>query len=280
MMHTREEMLRSINKPEDKLVLAKLLDKAGFTAKTNKPAHSEFLDPHQTNLAERFLTSMDTCEYRLFGGFPGAERVIAAFYPDFLNEDEREEYNETILKVLEIKPNASGSLSHRDYLGALMSLGIRREVTGDIIVEAEKCSIVVLNDISAYIASNLFKVGNIGVNMAIIDIIDLSIPVTGCMGKQLIKSTTSREVTEIKTTVAALRLDSICAQAFGISRSKAAEFIKAGRVNLNWEMAENPDKLVREGDTISLKGKGRAILEKVGGKTRKDRLAISISKLV
>jgi RNA-binding protein YlmH len=266
MMRTREEILKSVNKPEDRLVLAKLLDKAGFTAKTNKPAHSEFLDPHQASLAERFLSSMDACEYRLFGGFPGAERVIALFYPDFADDDEREEYSETVLKVLEIKPNASESLSHRDYLGALMALGIKREVIGDIIVEEEKCDIVVLSDISGYIASNLFKVGNTGVDLAIIDIMDLSVP--------------AAKAVEIKTTVAALRLDSVCAPAFGISRSRAAEYIKAGRVNLNWEMTQNPDKPVREGDTISLKGKGRAILEKVGGKTRKDRLAINISKLV
>ncbi len=265
-MHTREELLKSINKPGDRLVLAKLLDKAGFTAKTNKPAHSEFLDPHQAVLAERILTSMDACEYMLFGGFPGAERVIAVFYPDFMNEDEREEYNEAILKVLEIKPNTSGSLSHRDYLGALMALGIRREVTGDIIVELGKCNIVVLNDISPYIASNLLKVGNIGVNLTILDRMDLSIPVA--------------KAVEIKTTVAALRLDSVCAPAFGISRSKAVEFIKAGKVNLNWEITQNPDKAVQEGDTISIKGKGRAILERVGGRTRKDRLTINISKLV
>lgn len=278
-MHTREEILKSI-KPEDRLAFAKLLDKAGFTAKTNKPAHSEFLDPHQASLAERFLIFMAACEYRLFGGFPGAERVIALFYPYFMKDDEREEYDDTVLKVLEITPNVSGSLSHRDYLGALMALGIRREVMGDIIVETKKCNIVVLNDISAYIASNLFKVGNIGVNLTILDILDLTGPESGRMGEQLTKLTASLKAVEIKTTVAALRLDSICAPAFGISRSKAAEFIKAGRVNLNWEMTQNPDKIVREGDTISLKGKGRAILEKVGGKTRKDRLAINISKLV
>ncbi len=259
-------MLKSVTKPEDRLVMAKLLDKAGFTAKTNRPAHSDFLDTHQAIIAERLLSSMDACEYRIFGGFPGAERVIVLFYPDFADDDERDEYNETILKVLEIKPNTSGNLSHRDYLGALMALGIKREVTGDIIVDEERCSVVVLSDISGYITSNLFKVGNTGVHLAILDIMELSV--------------SDKKAAEIKTTVAALRLDSVCAPAFGISRSKAAEFIKAGKVNLNWEMTQNPDKVVREGDTISLKGKGRAVLDRVGGKTRKDRLAISISKLV
>ena len=273
-------MLKAINKPEDRLVFAKLLDKAGFTAKTNKPAHSEFLDPRQANLAKRLLTTVDAGECRFFGGFPGAERVVALFYPDFMSDDERDEYNDTVLKVLEIVPNAAGSLSHRDYLGSLMALGIRREVTGDILVEAEKCNILVLKDIAAYIASNLFKVGNIGVNLRITDIIDLTETDSECIDGSLTNLAANSKISEIKTTVAALRLDSICAPAFGISRSKAAEFIRAGRVNLNWEMIQNPDKLVREGDTISLKGKGRAVLGKVGGKTRKDRLAINISKLV
>lgn len=265
-MRSRQELLKPIAKPEDRLALSKLLDKAEFTLKTNKPAHSEFLDPHQASLAERILASADACECGFFGGFPGAERVIAIFYPDFTTEDEKEEYSSYVLKVLEIEPNARGSLSHRDYLGALMALGIKREVTGDIIVKEEKCNIIVLSDIAGYIAANLSKVGNTGVSVSILDIMDLSVP--------------EPKTAEIRTTVAALRLDSICAPAFGISRSKAAEYIRAGKVNLNWEMTQNPDKLVREGDTISIKGKGRAVLEKVGGKTRKDRLTISIRKLV
>lgn len=264
-MRNRDELLKLINKQEDKLVLARLLDKAEFTARAHKPAHSEFLDPHQLNLAERVLAFYDA-DYEFFGGFPGAERAAALFYPDYADEEERDEYREAIFKVLEISPNARGSLTHRDYLGALMSLGIKREIIGDILAEEVKCNIVVSGEIADYIASNLLKVGNTGVNTTILDIIDLSVP--------------EPKVKEIRTTVAALRLDSICAPAFGISRSKAAEFIKAGRVNLNWEITQNPDKAVREGDTISIKGKGRAILEKVGGKTRKDRLTISIRKLV
>jgi RNA-binding protein YlmH len=168
--------------------------------------------------------------------------------------------------VLEIVPNARIDLSHRDYLGSLMGLGIKREVTGDIIVTEDKCSIIVLNEIAGYIAGNLIKVGNAGVSLKLLDIMDLSVP--------------EPKAAEINTTVAALRLDSFCAPAFGISRSKAAEFIKAGKVKLNWEITLNTDKAVCEGDTISLKGKGRAVLEKIGGRSRKDRLAIHIKKFV
>ena len=265
-MFNREIVLKSVSKPEERLVLAKLLDKAELAAKTNKLVHSEFLDPHQVSLAEKVLAHLDVCSYTFYGGFPGAERAVAVFRPDLVSEDEQEQFADGMLKVLEVTPNSGGNLSHRDYLGSLMGLGIKREVTGDIIVTEEKCSIIILSEMAVYIAGNLFKVGNTGVSLTILDIMDLSVP--------------KPKADDIKTTVATLRLDSFCAPAFGISRSKAAEFIKAGKVNLNWEMTQNPDKAVREGDTISLRGKGRAVLEKVGGRSRKDRIAINIKKFV
>ncbi len=265
-MLSKEGLLKSIQKPEDRLVMAKLLDRAEATARKNRFSHSEFLDPHQVVLAEKVLASFGVCEYTFQGGYPAAERSLVLFRHEYADDDELEEYASGLIKVLSVTPSARNSLSHRDYLGALMALGIKREVTGDIIVSEEQCSIIVLSEMAEYISGNLQKVGNTGVSVKILDIFDLSVP--------------EPKAADIKTTVAALRLDSVCAPAFGISRSKAVEFIKAGRVHLNWEMALNPDKAVKEGDTISLKGKGRAVLEKVGGRTRKDRLAILIKKLI
>lgn len=261
-----KEFISSVDKPEDRLAIAKLLDKAEFAAKTHRLVHSDFLDPHLVNLAKKILSSARICDYSFFGGYSQAERAVVIFRPEFTGEEEWEQYQRDILKVVDIVPLCRNSLSHRDYLGALMSLGIRREVTGDIIVSEELCSILVLSDIAEYISINLVKVGNIGIDLKISDIMELS--------------PKEAKVTEIKATVAALRLDSLCARSFGISRSKAVEYIKAGKVQLNWELSLNPDKQLREGDTLSLRGKGKAVLEKVGGRTRKDRIAISIMKYI
>lgn len=260
------ELLSYINKPDDRLAMARLLDKAEFTAKAHRLAHSDFLDPHQVQLAEKLLSSVSTCEYSFFGGFAMAERAVVLFWPEFIEDSELLRFKNEILKSIEIKPLCRNTLSHRDYLGALMSLGIRREVTGDILVREESCSIIVLSEISQYITENLLKVGNIGVDVTISDIMELSTP--------------EPRISEIKTTVAALRLDSLCAHSFGLSRGKAAEFIKAGKVQLNWEATLSVDKQVCEGDTISLRGKGKAVLDKVGGRTKKDRIAILIKKFV
>lgn len=265
-MQNKDGVLRSIGKAEDRLAIARLLDKSEFAGKTRSFSHSDFLDPHQINLAEKLLPSLNVCEYSFYGGYPGAERAIAVFRPEFADDEDLSEYLNGSLKVIEITPLARNNLTHRDYLGALMSLGIKREVTGDILVKEEKCNILVLNDIAGYIAGNLEKIGNTGISLKISEITDLNVP--------------EPKTREIRATLSTLRLDSLCAPAFGISRSLAADFIKAGKVQLNWDVTENPDKAVREGDTVSLRGKGRAVLEKVGGMTKKDRISILIKKLV
>jgi len=264
MKYNREHVLQNIVKSEDRLFAARLLDKAEFTVRTNRLAHSDFLDPRQQKIAQRMLDSADLCRYSFYGGYSSAERSIVLFIPDFTDEDELEQYCSAVLKVVEITPLMRGGLSHRDYLGSLMGLGIKRSVAGDIIVSEEKCRIIAFSDIAEYVAGNLDKVGNIGVSAKISDIMELSVPAPAKK--------------EIKAVVSALRLDCICASAFGLSRNKAAEFIKGGKVQLNWEITTDTDRQVREGDTISMRGKGKAVLEKESGRTKKDRIGIIIAK--
>lgn len=266
MRNNREYILKNISTSEDRLIAAKLLDRSEFSARTNKPAHSDFLDPRQQQLAEKVLNSAGMGGYSFFGGYTGAERSVALFMPETLQDDELEEYKKGIIRVIDIKPPSRCSLTHRDYLGALMGLGIRRDVTGDIVISDDKCSIIVLKDIADYIAGNLQKVGNNSISLKISDIIELSLQ--------------NSEAAEISAVVSALRLDCICASAFGLSRSKAAEYIKCGKVQLNWEISQSTDKLVKEGDTFSLRGKGRAVLKKVCNRTKKDRINIIISKFI
>jgi RNA-binding protein YlmH len=158
------------------------------------------------------------------------------------------------------------ALTHRDYLGALMGLGIKREKIGDILVSEETCSIIVLNEIADYIFYNLDKVGNTRIKTVITDVDEL----------------VSREpkLKEISATVASLRLDCIASAGFGISRSKMVDFIKGEKVNLNWDGVSNPTKQVKAGDTISMRGMGRLVLDSVGGTTKKDRIKVVLKKYI
>jgi RNA-binding protein YlmH len=263
-MLNRELILKRSGKPEDRLLASKILDKAELSDRIGKPVHTDFLDPYQQGLVEKAFSGIGDMEYDFYGGYVGAERAVAIFRPDFY-EPEEAEYD-SFMRLLIIRANSREGLTHRDYLGSLMGLGIKREKTGDIIVADESCSIVVLSDIAGFIAGNLVKVGNTGVSVEIGDTGGLLVP--------------EPKIREIKVTVASLRLDCIAAPGFGISRSKAAEFIRAGKLNHNWVVTENPDKSVREGDVLSIRGKGRVVVETVGGKTKRDRIGVVLKKLV
>jgi len=159
-----------------------------------------------------------------------------------------------------------GSVSHRDYLGSLIGLGIKREKIGDILIKDEHCLVIVENDVADYIKYNLEKVGNIKVELDYVGLDSLQ--------------AREQKVKEIRTTVASLRLDSVASAGFGMSRSKVQEYIRAEKVNLNWETTTSLKKSVKEGDLISIRGKGRVLVQEIGGTTKKDRISVYLKKFI
>ena len=246
------------------LFLSKILDKASRAENTQRVEYSDFLDPSQRNIVNSILDQREGVNYFFSGGYPGAEREVVVFRPDFISEDDVEVTE--IFKLLRVKPNKRDSLSHRDYLGALMGLGIKREKIGDILVGEDRCDIVILREMAEYVSYNLQKVGNTRVDVETADL-------SGIITPEL-------KVKIINTTVASLRLDCISGAGFGISRTRASELIRGEKLNLNWEITDSVSKQVKEGDTISIKGRGRIVVEKVAGTTRKGRINITIKKMV
>lgn len=261
----RNSILKKLHKEEDRLIVSKALDKAERSIKTYSVTHTDFLDPYQRSIIEKALDETGVFDYEFDGGFEGAERVILVFRPDFIYTPEGEP-EQRFLKALHLSLNGRGMLTHRDYLGSLMGLGIKREKVGDILVRDESCTIIVMADIADYIKCSLFRVGNIKADVEVMDVDEIEVP--------------QPKTKEIKTTVASLRLDSIAGAGFGISRSKAAQLIKADKVNLNWVTVNELSRQVNEGDTISIRGRGRVVLEQVNGKTRRDRISIVLKRMV
>ena len=151
-------------------------------------------------------------------------------------------------------------------LGSLLGLGIKRQKIGDIIVKEDKCDILLHKDVESYVLMNLFKVGKEKVRVNSIDLKDVIEP--------------EIKYKDIFSTVASLRVDSVAAAGFGISRTKASELIKSGLLQINWEYTEDPSSEVKEGDVISLRGFGRIRLEEVRGNTKKGRISIHILRFI
>ncbi len=261
----RDAIIKKVLRIEDKFLVARILDLSYISQKTNTIAHTDFLDPYQASVATRILSSAVIRDYCFYGGFDGAERVLMFFCPNAVPED-RDNTFSGFIKVLRIELKTRENYSHRDYLGSLMGIGIKREKIGDILVEDDFCLAVVMDEIAEYILFNLTKVGNAKASVQVVDISEL--------GKF------EPNIKEISKTVASLRLDSVASAGFNISRSKIAELISGEKVNLNWETINSLTRMVKEGDTISIRGKGRVVLHKIGNNTKKDRIHIILKKFV
>lgn len=250
---------------DDKLLLAGIEDKFRQCCQQYRITCSSFLDLRQRSLAEQHCKKLCgrgeevRCEF--FGGYDEAERTVALFLPDYAQKEDAP------LSVIRAQTAAGGKkLTHRDYLGSLMGLGIRREMIGDILISDSGADIIVLEEIREFLLYHYDKAGRTSLKLEEITLDRLHVP--------------NLHTVELKDTVASLRLDNVAASAFSLSRAKAAEAIRSGLVFVNSMQMEKTDFQVQEGDKLVLRGKGKAYLKEVGSRTRKDRIFITIQKFI
>lgn len=257
----KNALIKMVSKIEDRVLVSRLLDKVE-QCRYSSFAYSYFLSPYEATIAKRVLDKVNEVIYTFVGGYDGAERVIAVISSDFI--DEENVLNNAPLSFLRITPSIEKPLSHRDYLGSLLGLGIKREKIGDILVCESYADVFLIDKIAEYISYNLDRIGNVKVECELQDVYQYTPP--------------QKKEKLITTTVASLRADSVASSGFGISRTKVMDYFRTQRVNVNWEVVQNPSKQVSEGDVISIRGMGRIVLEKVVGTTKKDRINIVIKR--
>lgn len=210
------------------------------------------------NMEESVLSALHfNISYRLYGGYDGAERCIAAFGYDL----EDAEFPISIIKAEPASLKYADKLSHRDFLGSLMGLGIKREVLGDIVIADNIGYIFCLNTIAEYIVRELSKVRHTIVKCSIVyDLPDSAVK----------KPETEQLIT------ASERLDVIASAVYNLSRSAVKELFVARKIYVNSRLCENFSYIPKENDIISVRGKGRFVYNGVLGKTKKSRNIISV----
>lgn len=256
----REKILRYYRASGDEELAARLLDLAESTQRSRKYRVSEFLDPYGFTIAETVAAQFDSLKLECDGGFQGAERVRGAF----IAEDFPGGADFGIVAVSATWDGRYYQLAHRDVLGALMGLGIKREVMGDIIMTGSGCQIVLDSMISEYVIANLSTIGAANIKVE-------SIPITTIIPR-------SEKLKEIKSTVASLRLDAIAAAGFGTSRTKMTAEIVADKVKVNWQSAKSAAQTIKTGDIISMRGRGRVEVCDILGQTKKGRFSIYLKR--
>ena len=215
---------------------------------------TDFLTPAERYALKQYVRSDRIV---LTGGQPDCERQAAFFLPEYMDPEEFDpsEY----IRAVRIEAHF-GTPGHRDYLGAVLGLGVRRESIGDIRIQDDTACLFCLPAVQQLLLDEFKKAGRVSVTVSPCSLSDVPAPV--------IRTRT------LTFTVKSLRLDAVAGSMFGLSRTAAAELIRQGAASLNYSVCGKTDAPVEEGDIISLKGYGKGCLKSIGGKSRKDRLFV------
>ena len=243
---------------DDQFLLSHIEDQFRRCEDRNIPAYTGFLDMRQQTIASDYCRSIGA-RPQFLGGYDDAERRVCAFLPDYLDETTFDGIACVRVQTAAALPKP---LTHRDYLGALMGMGIERETVGDILAREDGADILVLRDMLAFLVTHFSGAGRARFEAQEIAQTELIVPP--------VKTTLTRD------TVPSLRLDCVLSSAFRLSRGNAGAYIDAGRVFVNGMQILKRDAKISEGDKLTIRGKGKAVLRSVGGLSKKDRIFIEL----
>lgn len=241
----------------DRQVLSKVLDKARIYEKTHRPVHTDFLDDSLIDKIRDIFTGENISGFVSDGGYEDAVRKLIVF-----TDLPPKKIFPVLLKA---EHQWVGQLSHRDYLGSITGLGIARDKIGDMVVGEDSGHIITLKEIGEYLYTNLTRIGNIKISLEYRDI-----------GEASDAFSSAGNFITVNATVSSLRADNLICRGFGISRTGASEFFTSKKVFINGELITDKSRKVKEGDRISVRGKGKMVFSREGKRTKKDRIGISL----
>ena len=248
---------------KDDFFLKRIRELANLSYQRDIVTFSDFLNLNEQNMVSSLKRQFPQIVMEIFGGYENAERQMVAFHPDALAFTW-----EYPIDCLKIEPKAikfSESLTHRDYLGALLNLGIERSVIGDIVVQEKAAWFFCQNKMTDFFLDNLCRVRHTNILITKVDDPDkLPCP----------------KLEAINGTCASVRLDSLISLAFKASRSSMVSYIEGGQVFVNGKLITSNGYEPKEGDIISVRGKGRFIFDGMSHQTKKGRCGVCILRYI
>jgi photosystem II S4 domain protein len=259
-MLPKEELLKGI---ENRECVAHVIDQAEQAIKTWEIAITDFLSPPELAEIQKVFHRLTEVQIIAWGGYPQAERQRVAIARAELPLDT----SNVSVTALEIAGNfLFDSASHRDFLGSILGSGIIREKTGDVIVLGERgAQAIVVPELVEYLEMHLKQVRSVPVQTQRIELSELKI-----------KEPKKKELTTVE---ASMRLDAIASAGFGMSRSKMVDLIEGGDVRVNWKDISQSSHIIKSGDLVAIRGKGRLEIGEVMV-TKKDRYRIQLTRYI
>lgn len=247
------------------MLKARFLDLANKSYKQNIYTYTAFLTPAELAILHGMREELSFAAYEVYGGFWFSERCMARF-----GSEEQlgyaEEWPISIILVEPIIDKFADALSHRDFLGSIMNLGIERNVFGDILVKDGKRAYMCCQDkLGAFIVDNLNKIKHTNVRCRIVT--------DSCDLEELTPT-----LTDMECIVQNPRFDAVVAAAIKCSRGEAQKLFKTGRVTLNGRLCERNSMMLKEHDIFSVRGQGKFVFCGNGSETKKGRVYVHLKR--
>lgn len=265
----KQQLLKDYRRQEDKMCLSQVLDKIDFSKTREKIEYTDFLDMYQVSLVENFLRKIKFENHQLYGGYEEAERKILIIYPEKYDEIMLEKNYHKMVKIVRIQlpEEEQGKYSHRNYLGGIVKLGLKREKVGDIIVHEQGADIITVEDFADILKQQLPSLTRFENSHVTIE------EISQLRQKEV-------KVEQVKIIVPSLRLDNFVSDLARTSRSKASQMIDQERVFVNGQNETKASKQLKLNDVITIRGKGRFVIKEFAGTTRSGRTVVVVEKYV
>lgn len=244
----------------DEFLIGAICDDIELCEEIEYPVYTKYFYPPSV-CKKLSQLNIGNIEFSLCGISEGCEKNMIAIKPRSFSE------NELFFPVKYFKiTNRSKfkELEHKHYLGTIMSLGIKRELMGDLIVEEECCYGIVSDEIFDFLIENLKEVGK---NPVVVEEIDK-------------EEVPKLKFEEIIDSISSVRLDNIVSVMINNSRSKGLELIEAGEVSINYSVEKEKNRVLKEGDIVTIRKKGKFVFEKILGENKKGKIKIMIKKFI
>lgn len=246
---------------EEKLLLAKLDDLYCNACEIGRDRFSAFLNEREVDIAIEMVRQYKFENCYLYGGFDDAQRrIFGAFALE--NGSCKKSFP---IKAIAVNLPKDAKITHRDVLGSLMSLGVKRECIGDILISDAKCDVFVQDSVAPYILQELKKIGGYGVRCSIETGVDFF---------------RNDQFQHLRTTLKSARMDALVSDLANLAREKGAMLIKSERVRRNHQLCKNGADPFFVGDIVTIRGYGRYVVDEIGNPTKKGRLPVICRKYI
>ncbi|MBS8263382.1 RNA-binding protein [Mesobacillus boroniphilus] len=244
-------------RPEEREFIDQVINWKEYVEQNYAPKLTDFLDPREQQILSTVIGKHADVKWEFFGGAKGTERKRALLFPEYL-EAKEEDFQIKLFGIDYAKKFVN--IEHRQVLGSLMSLGLKRGKFGDILIDGDVVQFFAAEEIADYIRLQLESIGKASIGLS-------ELPFENAVA-------IAEEWNEMNTTVSSLRLDTVMSALFNLSRQKSQLLIQHGQVKVNWTAIENTAFECGEGDVISARGYGRAKMITIEGKTKKDKYRV------